>query len=150
MSPPPESEGTSEKTLPKIAQILNNSETFHKFNDKFNHLLEGFFDIDKNKSATTEQTEIGESEELEVDTEQTIFLTNGRSASLDTREVFLTQFETSLNCSLASPGDNAKTYRLTPKAYCSPIVVGSHRKSTSQYYVFKPDGTRLNLSLIHI
>ena len=71
-------------------------------------------------------------------------MTNSRSSGLDSREVFLTQFETSLNCSLSQPGDNAKTYRLTPKAYCSPIVVGSEKKSTQQYYVFKPDGTRLN------
>ena len=135
---------SSEKPLPKIAQILNNSETFHKINDKFNNFLEGFFDIEKNKSKTidndaeTEDDNVGDSED------QTIFLTprSGKN-SLDRREVFLTQFETSTNCSLATPGDNAKSYRLTPKSYCSPIVVGSKKSSTPQYYVFKPDGSRI-------
>ena len=135
---------TSEKPLPKIAQFLNNSETFHKFNDKFNNFLEGFFDIDKNKTGpgTAEPTEIDDDESLNVD-KKNRFLTTSYSSVLDTREVFLTQFETSVNCSVATPGDNAKTYRLTPKSYCSPIVVGSKKLPTSQYYVFKPDGSRV-------
>ena len=139
------SDETSEKPLPKIAQFLNNSETFHKFNDKFNNFLEGFFDIDKNKTGT------GEADPAETDDDddslggdkRNRFLTSSQGSALDTRQIYLTQFETSTNCSLSSPGDNAKSYRLTPKSYCSPIVVGSERLATSQYYVFKPDGSRV-------
>eukprot|EP00091_Calanus_sinicus_P005923 TRINITY_DN16469_c0_g1_i1.p2 TRINITY_DN16469_c0_g1~~TRINITY_DN16469_c0_g1_i1.p2 ORF type:complete len:178 (+),score=2.54 TRINITY_DN16469_c0_g1_i1:1109-1642(+) len=78
-----------------------------------------------------------------LDEEDSMLITKTQSVLLDTRELYLTQFETSVNCSLGIAGDNAKSYRLTPKSYCSPILVGNRKASTSQYYVFKPDGSRV-------
>ena len=137
-----EFESTNEESLPKIAQILNNSETFHKINDKFNNFLDGFLDLEKNKTKTSTEDPSKIDDEIPYN-DETIFLTKTQSSLLDSRELYLTQFESSSNCSLSTPGDNAKSYRLTPKSYCSPILVGSSRAPTSQYYVFKPDGSRL-------
>ena len=136
-------DSANDESLPKIAQILNNSETFHKINDKFNNFLEGFLDIEKNKTRTTTTEDPTVIEDEIPYNDQTFFLTKTRSPLLDKREIYLTQFESSTNCSLSSVGDNAKSYRLTPKSYCSPILVGRRRAETSQYYVFKPDGSRL-------
>ena len=144
IEPGPELDLENDESLPKIAQILNSSETFHKINDKFNNFLEGFLDIEKNKTKTTTEDPTGSEEEEEIPyNDQTFFLTKSQSSLLDSREVYLTQFESSTNCSLSSVGDNAKSYRLTPKSYCSPILAGSRRALTNQYYVFKPDGSRL-------
>jgi len=129
-------EEIDDESLPKFARFLNDSKTFHKISDKVNDFLEGFF-TDKNKTRTTTV------EPEAFDEEDSMLITKTQSVSLDTRELYLTQFETSTNCSLGIPGDNAKSYRLTPKSYCSPILVGKRKASTSQYYVFKPDGSRV-------
>jgi hypothetical protein len=127
---------TEDEHLPEFAKFLNGSKTFHKISDKVNDFLEGFF-VDKNKTrSTTAPPEV-------LDEEDEMLITKTKSILLDTRWLYLTQFETSVNCSLGVAGDKAKSYRLTPKSYCSPILAGNRKAKTSQYYVFKPDGSRV-------
>ena len=57
--------------------------------------------------------------------------------------IYFTHFETSENCSLETQGDNAKTYLLFPIPYCSPIYISSNKTISNQFYVFKPDGSKM-------
>ncbi len=116
--------------LPKIANILNKSTTFHKGVDFINELLETHFL--PNLTNTEEQ-----------DRHDMIISREITPSLLEADPVYLIQYETSENCSMSRIGDNAKTYRLIPKASCSPILAGNKNTETNQYYVFKPDGSRV-------
>ena len=119
--------------LPKIATFINQSAIFHKVIDAANDFIDNrFFNRTSAKPKTPEEEE------------ETILSRRIPLTAMDPRPVFLVQYETSSNCSLSDPGANAKTYRLTPRAYCSPITVGAGPTATAvQYYVFKPDGSRI-------
>ena len=117
--------------LPKIANILNKSTTFHKVIDVANNFIENHF--------LTNLTN-----EEEIHPERDMIISRGLTPNLlELDPIYLIQFETSDNCSMSGIGDNAKTYRLIPKSECTPIVVGNKNNPTNQYYVFKPDGSRV-------
>ena len=124
--------GGSEAELPKFAQFLNKSEVFHKATDWLNDKLDGFLFDEKN-----------ETDEVEDDSVM-INWSDSRPRSMDDPPILLIHFETSSDCSLKNPGDNAKVYRLTPKSFCSSISIGREERPTLKYYVFKPDGSSLN------
>ena len=117
---------TSEK-LPEFATFLNKSSTFHKVIDVANNFIENHFFANKTK----EEEQAG------------MIISRNNPVLIDTKPVYLVQYETSFNCSMQRPGDNAKTYKLTPKPYCSPITVGHTDSESNQFYVFKPDGSRV-------
>jgi hypothetical protein len=123
--------------LPKIATYINQSAIFHKVIDAANEFIDNRF-FNKTTAGKPKTPE---------ETEETILSRRIPLTAMDPRPVFLVQYETSANCSLAAPGANAKTYRLTPRAYCSPITVGGSGPTAAaaavQYYVFKPDGSRI-------
>lgn len=126
-----------DETLPEIATFLNKSSTFHKVIDVANNFIENhFFNLSKDGEGSGEVGGGGGGE-------QNMIISRNNAPSLDTNPVYLVQYETSDNCSMQRPGDNAKTYRLTPKSDCSPITVGARDSNTNQYYVFKPDGSRV-------
>ena len=121
------SEGTEE--LPEFATFLNKSSTFHKVIDVANNFIESHFFPNGSRNDQQQAPEM--------------IISRGTAAVLDPHPVYLVQYETSVNCSMQRPGDNAKTYKLTPKAYCSPITAGNEDAETNQFYVFKPDGSRV-------
>ena len=118
------------ETLPEFATFLNKSLIFHKVTDVANNFIENHF---FNSSSKEEQSQ----------RDTMIISRDNITPNLDTNPVYLVQYETSDNCSMQRPGDNAKTYRLAPKDECTPITVGQKNSNTNQYYVFKPDGSRV-------
>ena len=119
--------------LPEFVKFLNKSQTFNKVTDWLNEKVEDWIFDEKN------ETELAEDDDVMIN-----WADEGTTFVADPREILLIHFETSTDCSLQKPGDNAKVYRLTPKSYCSPITVGGSERPTEQYYVFKPDGSSIN------
>ena len=109
-------DSANDESLPKIAQILNSSETFHKINDKFNNFLEGFLDIEKNKTRTTTTEDPTDIEEEIPYNDQTFFLTKTQSPLLDRRELYLTQFESSTCLLYTSPSPRDKRQSRMPSS----------------------------------
>jgi len=126
--------------LPEFATFLNKSSTFHKVIDVANDFIENHFLANKSKDGSPVGTLPDQDGELQ---DPQMIISRGPTSTLGVNPVYLVQYETSVNCSLHRLGDNAKTYKLTPKPYCSPITAGNQASETNQYYVFKPDGSRI-------